>query len=118
MTTEARPLTYLCVLSTTPANIMPVNPSRKGLIFFNPSNNTVAVAPAFGTTFTGGAFNIPMGTIGPVLGVMVVGGVGTISILPGGMLSIPQAGWPEVGMGAAWNAVASGPNTYFTVWEF
>jgi len=119
MTTELRPLAYLCLVGTSAINILPINPSRKGLLFYNPSANTVSVAPFFGATFTGGAFGIPPGQTGLFASIMSVNGPGTVSILSGGMLSIPQPGWGDtVGLGAAWNAIASGPNTNFTVWEF
>jgi hypothetical protein len=35
------------------------------------------------------------------------------------LLILPQQGWPvETGVGAAFNAIASGPVSALTVWEF
>lgn len=104
MTTLVTPWAYNLTVGTASAQILPQNPSRKGLIFFNPSGNTVSICPA--TTNTGAA--LPA----------VVNGAGCLSILPAGLLALPQPGWPDIGLGAAWNAIASGAGTPFTVWEF
>ena len=105
MTTLITPFAYALTVGVASAQILPQNPSRKGLIFFNPSANTVAICPAL--TSAGAAL------------AAVLNGAGSISILPSGMLPIPQPGWPEnAGLGAAWNAVASGAGTPFSVWEF
>jgi hypothetical protein len=106
MTTLLTPFCYQLTIGVTSAQILPVNPSRKGLIFFNPSNANVSVCPAFNSA--GGA------------AAAALNGAGSISVLSGGgMLVLPQAGWPEsVGIGSAFNAIAAGANTPFTCWEF
>lgn len=105
MTTLQTPWAYNLTLGVTSTQILPANPSRKGLIFFNPSNNTVSICPAL--TNTGAA--LPA----------VISGAGCFSVLSGGgMLALPQPGWPDIGLGAAFNAIASGASTPFTVWEF
>ena len=105
MTTATTPYTYALTVGVTSQQILPVNPSRKAVIFFNPSPNTVSVCPV--TTAQGAAQ------------AAVLNGAGSISILSGGgMLVLPQGGWPDIGLGSAFNAIASGPNTPFTCWEF
>jgi hypothetical protein len=105
MTTALSPLAYALTLGTSSVAIVPSNPSRKGIIFFNPSSNTVAVCPAF--TASGQA--LPA----------VVNGAGSINLLPNATLMLPPAGNDKTaGVGAAWNAIASGAATPFTVWEF
>jgi hypothetical protein len=105
MTTQSTPFGYALTIGTASVQILPVNPSRKALMFFNPSNNTVSVCPALAPN-------------GAALAA-VVNGAGSISILSGGgFLMLPQPGWPDLGMGSAFNAVASGAGTLFTVWEF
>lgn len=105
MTTQNVPLVYNLTLGVTSVQILPTNPSRKALLFFNPSSNTVSVCPALGIN----GQQVPA----------VVNGAGSITIFSGGLLSIPQGGWPEnMGLGAAFNAIASGANTPFSIWEF
>lgn len=105
MTTAATPFGYSLTVGTVSAQILPPNPSRKALLFFNGSNNTVSVCPAL--------------TPGGAALAAVVNGAGSISILSGGgFLMLPQPGWPDIGLGSAFNAIASGANTPFTVWEF
>ena len=104
MTTAATPFGYALTVGTASAQILPQNPSRKGLIFFNPSANTVSICPAV--------------TPGGAALAAIVNGAGSLSILPSGMLALPQPGWPDIGLGSAWNGIASGAGTPFSVWEF
>jgi hypothetical protein len=105
VTTAATPYSYNLTIGTVSVQILPANPSRKALLLFNPSNNTVSVCPAF--------------TPGGTALAAVVNGAGSISVLSGGgFLMLPQPGWPDIGLGSAFNAIASGAGTPFTVWEF
>ena len=105
MTTLLTPFGYAPTISTTSVQVLPPNPSRKAVIFFNPSSNTIAVCPVL--TASGAA--LPAAVNGP----------GSINIITGGLLILPQQGWPvETGVGAAFNAIASGPTSALTVWEF
>jgi hypothetical protein len=105
MGTLLTPLGYAITLGTGSVQVLPVNPSRKAIIFFNASTNTVAVCPAL--------------TAGGQALVAVINGAGSITIVSQGLLTIPQQGWPDnVGIGAAFNAIASGASTPFSIWEF
>jgi hypothetical protein len=105
MTTLLTPFGYALSIGTTSIGILPQNPSRKAVMFFNASANTIAICP---TLTTSGAA-LPAAINGP----------GSINILNGGLLILPQQGWPvETGVGAAFNAIASGPTSALTVWEF
>jgi len=105
VTTQLTPITYALTLGTTSVQILPSNPSRKALMFFNPTANIVAICPAVNS----------LG--GPQ--VAIVNGAGSINITQLGLLIIPGPGWPDnVGLGTAFQAIASAPSTPFTVWEF
>src|SRR3974377_1817158 len=106
MGTILSPFCYTLTLGVASAQILPQNPSRKGLIFFNPSANTVSICPAVNATGANQA--------------AVLNGAGSFWVLSGGgMLGLPQPGWPDsVSIGSAFNGIASGASTPFTVWEF
>ena len=105
MTTALLPICYQPSVGVTGAQIVPQNPSRKALLFFNPSANTVTIFPALNSSGQPPA--------------VALNGAGGISVLSGGMLALPQGGWPDnIGLGSAWLAIASGASTPFTVWEF
>jgi hypothetical protein len=104
VTTALTPLTYALSIGTSSALIVPANPSRKGLMFFNPSANTVAICPAINSSGLAQAATLT--------------GAGSINLLPNAMLVVPPPNIDTTaGLGAAWNAIASGPGP-FTVWEF
>ena len=107
MTTQSTPFTNAPLVGTTAAQVATVNPSRKGIIFFNPSANTVTVYPGLSNT----SQQIPINS-------MIVNGAGGITIVSGGLLALPQPGWPDIGIGVNFFAVASGALTPFTIWEF
>ena len=105
MTTQLLPLAYAITLGTSSVQIVPANPGRRGIIFYNGSANTVAVCPAF--QFNGQAL------------AAAINGAGSISIVPMGILTIPGSGIPGgAAIGTAWNGIASGVSTAFTAWEF
>jgi len=102
--TALLPLTYALTLTTSSVQILPANPTRKGVAFSNPGPNSVAVCPAVGNAGQAVA--------------AVINGAGSITILPGGLLLVPQNTWPDAVATCAWNAIASGGSTPFTAWEF
>jgi len=105
MTTQLNPITYVLTLGTSSVAVLPANPSRRALIFYNASNNLISVTPAFSNT--GAAVTA------------VIGGPGCIAVPSGGgSLILPQPGWDSVGIGAAFNGIASAPGTPFAIWEF
>src|SRR3974377_1230548 len=105
MTTQLNPITYALTLSTSSVLVLPANPSRRALIFYNASNNLISVTPTISNT--GNPVNA------------MIGGPGCIAVPSGGgSLILPQPGWDSVGLGAAFNGIASAPNTPFAIWEF
>lgn len=103
-TTILTPLAYALTVGTSSQQLVAANPGRKGLMIFNPSSNTVAVCPA---VTTGGAALAA-----------VVNGAGSINIVPGGLLTLPQPGMNDAAVPSAFNVIASGASTAVTVWEF
>lgn len=103
-TTILTPFAYALTVGTASVQLVPANPGRKGLMIYNPSNNTIAVCPAFTTA------NAALAA--------VVNGAGSINIVPGGLLVLPQPGATDAATPAAFNVIASGANSPVTVWEF
>jgi hypothetical protein len=106
LTTLLTPFAYPITLGTVSALIVPQNPSRKALLFINPSATaSVSFCPAL--------------TASGVALAAVLNGAGSFTLFPGGMLPLPgDLKLDNLGLGAAWNAIASAPGTPFTVWEF
>lgn len=102
--TQTSPLAYSFLLGTASAQILPFNPTRRGIMFYNPGPNTVAVCPAVNNT--GGA------------NAAAISGAGSLTILPMNVLVIPPVPWVDAACSVAWNGVASGANTPFTAFEF
>jgi hypothetical protein len=102
--TTSLPLAYALTVSTTSIQVLPPNPSRRGIAFFNPGPNSIAVCPSLSNTL--GATTA------------VVGGAGSITILPANMLVMPPVGWPDAVATVGWNAIAGGANSPFTAFEF
>lgn len=99
------PWDYNPTLTTTPAQVLPVDPVRRRIIFFNPSPTvTIAFCPSQ-VTRAGATF------------ACAVNGAGSITLLP--MASFVLDGGtpagPPLAMGAAWFGVAttSAPATVF-----
>jgi hypothetical protein len=103
-TTGLLPYVYAITLGTSSVQILASNPTRKGVMFHNPGSNSVAVCPAL---------NIASAAVPAVLN-----GAGSVTILPGGVLVVPQNTWIDAVATCAWNAIASGAGTPFTAWEF
>ncbi|HEX8815797.1 MAG TPA: hypothetical protein VF753_09870 [Terriglobales bacterium] len=107
MTTLLFPLAYALTIGTAQQQILALNPSRKALIFVNVGTVNVAIAPAFANV---GGVPTPL--------VCTINGPGCLTLTSAGNFVLPQPGWPEVALGAAFNAIAAAPATPFTVWEF
>jgi hypothetical protein len=103
-----QPFDYPPILSTTPIQVLTIDPARRRIVFFNPSSTaTIAFCPSqvtrAGATFT-----------------CAVNGAGSITLIPLGSFVLdggtPQG--PPLAMGAAWFGVASAASTPATVMEF
>jgi hypothetical protein len=103
-TTLTLPLTYALTIGTSSTQVLPGNPARKGVVFFNPGPNSIAVCPSTNNT----------GATVPA----VINGAGSITILPGGMLTVPPVPWIDGVVTCAWNAIGGGAASPFTAWEF
>ena len=102
------PFDYPPTLTTTPTQVLPIDPIRRRIIFFNPSATaTIAFCPSqvtrAGATFT-----------------CAVNGAGSITLLPlaSFVLDGGTVQGPPLAMGAAWFGVASAASTPATVLEF
>jgi hypothetical protein len=101
------PFDYPPTLTTTPQQVLPVDPQRRRIIFFNPSATaTIAFCPSQ-VTRAGVAFTC------------AVNGAGSITLLPLASFVLdggtPQG--PPLAMSAAWFGVAT-TNAPSTVFEF
>jgi hypothetical protein len=102
------PFDYNPTLSTTPVQVLPIDPIRRRIIFSNPSATaSIAFCPS-GVTRGGATFTC------------AVNGPGSITLLPLGSFILdggtPQG--PPLSMGAAWIGVASAAGVPATVFEF
>jgi hypothetical protein len=91
------PFDYPAALSTTPVQVLPIDPLRRRIVFFNLSQTaTVAFCPSQ-VTRAGTAF------------ACTVNGAGSITLLPMGSFVLdggtPQG--PPLAMGSAWFGVSS-----------
>lgn len=102
--TQNLPFAYALTVGLTSVQVLPSNPTRRGVTFYNPGPNTVAVCPALNNSQQAQA--------------AVVNGAGSISILPMNVLVMPPVAWPDAAATCAWNAIASGANSPFTAFEF
>jgi hypothetical protein len=102
------PFDYPPILSTTPVQVLAVDPARRRIVFFNPSATaTIAFCPSQitrpGVTFA-----------------CAVNGAGSITLLPLASFVLdggtPQG--PPLSMGAAWFGVASTANAPAALYEF
>jgi hypothetical protein len=102
------PWDYPPTLTTTPTQVLPLDPVRRRIIFFNPSSSaTIAFCPSqvtrAGVTFA-----------------CAVNGAGSITLLPMGSFVLdggtPQG--PPLSMGTSWFGVANAPGVPATVMEF
>ena len=102
------PFDYNPTLSTTPQQVLPIDPARRRIIFFNPSATaSIAFCPSQ-VTRAGVAFNC------------AVNGAGSITLLPLASFVLdggtPQG--PPLAMSAAWFGVANTTSAPATVYEF
>lgn len=104
MTTALNPIAYARLLTTVSTQVLPSNPTRSGLVFFNCSRSvSIAFCPAF-TVDSNGT---------PVALAAVVDGAGSLTLQPTGFAVLD-----EFNVTAAWNAIAaSGVDNPLTIWE-
>jgi|ERR1700722_17717663 hypothetical protein len=102
------PFDYPPTLSTTPTQVLPLDPAQRRIVFFNPSSSaSIAFCPSQ-VTRAGVAF------------ACAVNGAGSITLLPMGSFILdggtPQG--PPLSMGVAWFGVASAAGVPATIFEF
>jgi hypothetical protein len=102
------PFDYPPTLSTTPVQVLAIDPARRRIVFFNPSATaSIAFCPS-GVTRAGVTFTCS------------VNGAGSITLSPLGSFILdggtPQG--PPLSMSAAWFGAASAPGSPATVFEF
>jgi hypothetical protein len=104
----APPFDYPPTLSATPVQVLPVNPIRRRIIFFNPSATAAIAFCPSQVTRAGATF------------ACAVNGSGSITLLPLASFVLdggtPQG--PPLAMGSAWFGVASTSGVGATVLEF
>jgi hypothetical protein len=93
---QSLPYVYDPTIGTSPAQILPNNPLRKALIFFNPSaGNTCAVCPAVSRRNSGAV-------------TCALNGAGSFPLAPGAQLRLEGWNWGAVPLlPSAWNGVCS-----------
>lgn len=106
--TQANPNAFGTTVGTTSGPALPANPTRAGLMFYNPSATVaVAICPAL----------INQGTLGVytsfATGVAVINGAGSLTLQPGDKLIIDN-----LSPTTAWNAIASGAGGVLTALEW
>jgi hypothetical protein len=102
------PFDYPPTLTTTPVQVLPLDPARRRIVFINPSATaSIAFCPT-GVTRAGVPF------------ACAVNGAGSITLLPLGSFILdggtPQG--PPLAMSAAWFGVSNGAGAPATVLEF
>lgn len=104
MSTGIQPLAYGRLLTTVSAQILPANPTRKGLMFFNASLVAIAVCPSMAVDTAGLLVPLAAG----------INGAGSLTLQPTGFVILD-----EFEPTSAWNGIAaSGTDNALTVWEF
>lgn len=107
-TTNPLPTGYGTTVGTTSGPALPANPTRGGLIFYNPSASvSIAVCPAVVNQGILGVYS------GNAVGVALINGQGSITIAPGDKFIIDN-----LLATCAFNGIASGAPGLLTVWEF
>ena len=81
MTTQLLPLVYPLTIGTSSTQIMPPNPGRRGIVFYNPGASSVAVCPAVTST----------GAPNPA----VMNGAGSITIASLSVVVMPPVAWTD-----------------------
>lgn len=106
-TTNPLPTGYGTTVGIVSGPALPANPTRGGLIFYNPSLTvTIAVCPSMVNQATLGVYT------GLATGVAVINGAGSITLNPGDKFIVDN-----LNCGGAFNAIASGAGGVLTVWE-
>lgn len=91
-------------VGTSPVQVLAVNPARKQIFVHNPNSSaTIAVCPTLGRK----------GTV-----TCAVNGAGSITLLPGGSVTLGGVGTPTAAIPTPWNGVGSGSNAAITIYEW
>jgi hypothetical protein len=102
------PFDYNPTLSTTPVQVLPLDPVRRRIVFHNPSATTLIAFCPSGVTRAGVTF------------ACAVNGAGSITLRPYGSYILdggtPQG--PPLSMGSAWIGVGSAAGSPATIQEF
>lgn len=107
-TTNPLPIGYGTTVGTVSGPALPANPSRGGLIFYNPSATvTIAVCPAIVNLAALGAYT------GNAVGVAVINGAGSLTLAPGDKFIVDN-----LLATSAFNGIAQTTGGVLTVWEF
>lgn len=109
---QVPPFTYPQTLGTSSVTVLPVNPSRKKVIFHNPNATAlIAVCPVGPTRAVGGSTSLITAAIN---------GAGCITLLPYDRVEVSgsTASGPQQSMGSAWVGIASAGGSAITIYEF
>lgn len=101
-TTNALPIGWGTTIGTVSQPVLPANPTRTGLQFYNVGTIPVAICPANVNIGSLGAYpSLPSGTPPPV-GVAAIGTAGSITMQPGDKLIIDN-----LPCSCGWNGIAA-----------
>lgn len=106
---QVPPYVYPMTLGTSSVQVLPVNPARKRLLFFNPNDTAkVAVCPLGPTRNTS------------IIVVAIINGAGCVTILPYSSFTVDgaAASGPQLSMPSAWVGIASAGSSALTIYEF
>lgn len=107
--TNLTPMGWGTTVGLTSGPVLPANPTRSGLIMYNPSAGgvSIAVCPALVNQGLLGVFS------GFAVGVAAINGAGSITLAPGDKFIIDN-----LPCQCAWNGIASGAGGVVTFLEF
>lgn len=106
---QVPPYVYPSTLGTASVQVLPVNPSRRRLVFVNPNATAlVAVCPLGPTRNTS------------VIVTAIINGAGCVTILPYGSFTVDggSAAGPQLSMPSAWVGIANAAASALTIYEF
>lgn len=106
---QVPPYVYPVTLGTASTQVLPVNPSRKRVIFVNPNATAlIAVCPLGPTRNTS------------VIVTAIINGAGCVTILPYSSFTVDGSGGsgPQLSMPSAWVAIANAGSSALTIYEF
>lgn len=113
-TTALAPNGYGAVVGTTSGMVVPPNPSRGGLMFFNNGSVQIAVCPDRLVVQPSAGAAYPTTNPFPTGGVAAIGGSGSINLAPGQSITLDN-----LAASGQWNGISAGPgNGVLTILEF